>query len=213
MAATGQRKTVSSSFDILLSRNVPHILESIFFFLDYTSFIKCFRVSKKWHTLLNSQIFKKKAKTRFENEILELELVLRQHVVHGNIYMVRYLTSFRMVNLNGTFNLCPFTGCTFDLCPYSGESKCTLLSVAALKGNLEVEHLLLERGAIPDNTYYSTNEKKLWKAANEGNVEEVTRLLSYNGLDKDCIQRFVDAKLLLVEHMKKKAETVPSGEE
>ena len=63
-------------------------------------------------------------------------------------------------------------------CPYSGESKCTLLSVAALKGNLEVqvEHLLLERGAIPDNTYYSTNEKKLWKAANEGNVEEVTRL-------------------------------------
>ena len=53
--------------------------------------------------------------------------------------------------------------------------------MAALKGNLEVEHLLLERGAIPNNTYYSTNEKKLWKAANEGNVEEVTRLLSYNG--------------------------------
>ena len=59
-----------SHFDILLSRNVPHILESIFFSLDYESFKECFAVSKTWHTLFKSEMYQKKAKSLFHDEIL-----------------------------------------------------------------------------------------------------------------------------------------------
>ena len=39
----------SADFDrLLLSKNVPHIHEGIFFSLDYESFVACRKVSGKW---------------------------------------------------------------------------------------------------------------------------------------------------------------------
>ena len=43
------------AFDILFAKNVPHILENIFFSLDYASFQTCYKVSKVWNEFLSSQ--------------------------------------------------------------------------------------------------------------------------------------------------------------
>ena len=166
-----------SQFDILLSRNVPHILESIFLSLDYESFKECFQVSNTWNRLLKSEIFRRMAKDLFHDEILEDEQRLYFLSYEDNLDEVKKLINCGMVKLNFIF----------ELCPYTGQSNSTPLSVAAHMGHLEVEQLLLEGGAIPDETYKELNQEKLCKAAKEGKIEEVTRLLSCEGLDKDCI--------------------------
>ena len=65
-------------FDVLLTKHVPHILEKIFFSLDYGSYKKCFEVSSAWHKLLASERYHRKGKCLFSEEILrdEDELVL-----------------------------------------------------------------------------------------------------------------------------------------
>ena len=48
-----------SSFDVLLKKNVPHILEKIFLSLDLESLKNCFRVSKAWNSSLRSMTLQK----------------------------------------------------------------------------------------------------------------------------------------------------------
>ena len=55
----GTRSTRQDEFDKLLSKNVPHIHEGIFFSLDYESFVACRKVSRKWEELLSSEPFKR----------------------------------------------------------------------------------------------------------------------------------------------------------
>ena len=50
-------------------KNVPHILEKIFFFLDFKSFKACQKVNREWRELLTSERFMTKAKTVFHKEI------------------------------------------------------------------------------------------------------------------------------------------------
>ena len=66
-------KVTTCAFDILFTKNVPHIQEKIFFSLDYGSYKTCMEVSKEWNELLKSQSFHKKSKTVFHKEILEEE--------------------------------------------------------------------------------------------------------------------------------------------
>ena len=40
---------------MLFTRSVPHILEKIFFSLDYESFMRCSEVNKTWNDLLTSE--------------------------------------------------------------------------------------------------------------------------------------------------------------
>ena len=47
------------AFEMLFTRNVPHILEKIFFSLDYESFQTCFKVNSTWNELLSSESYKK----------------------------------------------------------------------------------------------------------------------------------------------------------
>ena len=57
------------AFNILLKRNVPHILEQIFLSLDYESFKKCLEVNKYWKEFLRSVLFQKKTKFVYEKGI------------------------------------------------------------------------------------------------------------------------------------------------
>ena len=61
------------NFDKILAKNVPHILEAIFFSLDYESFKASFEVSNAWNELLTSGSFQKKVRCVFQDEILEDE--------------------------------------------------------------------------------------------------------------------------------------------
>ena len=51
----------TSGFDTLFNKCVPHILEKIFFSLDYDSFQACRKVSSEWNDLLSSDVYQREA--------------------------------------------------------------------------------------------------------------------------------------------------------
>ena len=56
-------KTDQCGFDLLFSKNVPHILEKIFLYMeDYDSFKACQDVCIAWRALFSSEAFKKRAR-------------------------------------------------------------------------------------------------------------------------------------------------------
>ena len=73
-----------SILEKLFSKNVPHILEKIFLFLDYKSYKVCLDVSVVWRNLLMSKTFQMKAKSVFHKEILLDELNLWHAANVGN---------------------------------------------------------------------------------------------------------------------------------
>ena len=58
-----------SAIEALFSKNLPHLLEKIFFSLDYESYKRCLEVSVVWRNLLTSDSFKKRGKSVFCTEI------------------------------------------------------------------------------------------------------------------------------------------------
>ena len=58
------------AFDKLFCKNVPHILEKIFFSLDYESYEESLKVCKTWNELLKSKAFQKTANLWFR-EVVE----------------------------------------------------------------------------------------------------------------------------------------------
>ena len=88
-------------FDILFTKNVPHVLEQILFSLDYGSFKRCLRVNKAWNKLLNSESFQKKSRHIFQKEInLECERRLWKASKDGQIEEVRSLLLNKMLDVN-----------------------------------------------------------------------------------------------------------------
>ena len=85
MAAKEQLK----GFEKLLAKNVPHILEGIFFSLDYPSFRMCLWVSKTWYELLTTDRFQKKARSTFHEGLLEDEKKLRDTAKKGDASEIR----------------------------------------------------------------------------------------------------------------------------
>ena len=57
------------AFDKLFAKSVPHILEKIFFSLDYESYKECLEVSDTWNKLLLSEPYLKIGKSVFRDEI------------------------------------------------------------------------------------------------------------------------------------------------
>ena len=125
---------ITCAFDTLFTKNVPHILELIFFFLDYKSFEECLEVNKTWRGLLTSEFFQVKAKLVFHEEILNEQKELWHASMWGKVEVVKRILSFIMVDVNclGGFN---------DSTP---------LCEAASFGRKEVAQLLLQKGAEPD---------------------------------------------------------------
>ena len=140
-------------FDTLLTKNVPHILESIFFSLDFESFKACFEVSNTWNTLLKSEMFHKKAMSIFHEDILEDQEKLHRASEDGNTNEVRRISSFWMVDVN----------CVRKDGSYSMLYNSTPLSVAAYMGHKEVVQLLYDRGADREKV-----EGSGWTALDQG---------------------------------------------
>ena len=122
-------------FNILFTTSVPHILEKIFFSLDYASFKKCMEVNKSWHDLLASKSFKQIGKLAFQGEI---ETALWNAVIKGIANDVRTVISSGMVNIECTNKYAT---------PPLGW---TPLHVAASVGYHDVLEVLLEAGGNID---------------------------------------------------------------
>ena len=77
-------KMASPTFETLLAMNVPHILEAIFFSLDYKSFKRCMDVCVAWNVLLKSKAFTTKAKYNFTHDIRRDQEKLQYAASVGN---------------------------------------------------------------------------------------------------------------------------------
>ena len=93
----------SSAFNTLFSKNVPHLLEKIFFSLDYKSYKTCLEVSKVWNDLLTSDSFQMKGKSVFRTEILKDGNELHDIARKGNTDKVQKLLSTGMMDVNNVF--------------------------------------------------------------------------------------------------------------
>ena len=169
MAAKG--KTADTChFDIVFTKNVPHILEKIFLSMDFQSLNKCFEVNNAWNALLTSESFQSKAKALFYCEIMR-DKNLMQPSFDGNIKEVRRLLSIGMVNIN----------CEDD-------RKSTPLLVAASNGHEDVVKLLLDNGADPDKA-----DRYKWTAlhwATYYKEEDVVKLLLERGAQPNKSDRY-----------------------
>ena len=121
-----------SGFETLFSKNVPHILEKIFLFLDYKSYKMCLDVSVVWQNLLMSKTYQMKAKSVFRKEILLDELNLWHAANEGNKEQVEQILASGMVNLDSGL-----------VSPWSQ----TAILVAAQNGHTDIIKLLFDRGA------------------------------------------------------------------
>ena len=74
--------TSQSDFDMLFTKNVPHIHAKIFLSMDYDSFKSCLMVSKTWNKLLTSESFKKMGKSKFELWLFDATKAGYADVVH-----------------------------------------------------------------------------------------------------------------------------------
>ena len=117
-------------FNMLFTRNVPHLHEKIFLSLDYELYKICLKVSKNWHELLTSDLYQTKAKVIFKNEITVDERKLRNAAFDGNVEEVTRLLFSRMLDIN---------------CVPKGDT--TPLYEATRNGHTYVVILLLMRGA------------------------------------------------------------------
>ena len=86
-------------FDRLFTRNVPHVLEKIFFSLDYASFKNCLEVSKLWQDLLTSESFLRKGKSVFWKDV---QWELQLGALNGDVDTIRRVLSSFMVDMNLT---------------------------------------------------------------------------------------------------------------
>ena len=98
--------TAHCPLDKLFTRNVPHILENIFFSLDYESFKMCMEVNKEWYELLTSRLYKKKALVVFREGISKDETKLWSALEIGNAGLVTRLVSNGLVNVDCVREIC-----------------------------------------------------------------------------------------------------------
>ena len=119
-------------FGATTARSVPHILEKIFLYLDYSSYKKCLEVHSTWRELLTSTTFLKKSKELFNQEIWEEETKLWHASIIGSASKVQSLIT-PLVDVN----------CT------RGNVDDTPLLLACTFGNKAVVQILLDWGANP----------------------------------------------------------------
>ena len=145
-------------FDKLFKRNVPHILENIFFSLDFNSLRTCGEVCNKWKELMALRSYQDKL---LEKKSQEADLLIYSH--RGKSRGVINLLS------SGTYPNCKY--------PATGD---TPLHMAAEGGHSHVVKLLLNAGA-EINKLNKSGESPLLLAAKNGHVDIIDKLLAGGG--------------------------------
>ena len=121
-------------FDRLLTKSVPHILEKIFFSLDYDSLKACSMVCKAWNDIHSCDRYQRQAERKLR-EKEKNEQMLMKYSLKGDVEAVRNLLAMGM-NPNRIMAWHAFEG--------------TPLRMAAERGNIDVMNLLLNAGADPN---------------------------------------------------------------
>ena len=152
-----------STFGALSTRSVPHILEKIFFSLDYNSFKTCKNVNKTWRTLLSTTSYQMRLQELLD-EKKENEEKLHVASWEGDTEMVGKLVNHLTIDVNVVVEL------------ESGR-KSTPLLVAARKGHKEVADILMHVGALV-NKAVECGISPLHLAAYHGHIDIVQLFLN-----------------------------------
>ena len=130
------------TFDILFKRDVPHVLEKIFFSLDYNSLVTCLRVNKSLRRLLSTPKYRKELLGK-KNIVKKF---FRASYAEGDAEEVRRLIYDQMVDVN--LNI--------------GPGLSTPLILAAKSGSDYVVEVLLQAGADIERGDYWGHTPLYW---------------------------------------------------
>ena len=156
------------AFDKLMMRNVPHILEMIFFLLDYKSFANCKKVSNAWREVLTSEQFQKRSHFLYKAERANNEEKLSRCCDYGKV------KSLLIIGVD------PNCQDRWGITP---------LYRASQKGQSEVVKLLLDAGADPNKVTHKIKKNNPLEVAimfaKGQNHISVVKLLLDAGADPD----------------------------
>ena len=150
------------AFDMLFSKNVPHLLEKIFFFLDYKSYKMCLQVNIVWNDVLTSPSFQVKGKSVFHRDLLRDVSVLMKAAKKGDKDKARELLSTGMMNVDS------------GIADFMSRSA---LAMAAYFGHTDVVQLLISKGADINKKDISGKCPLHW-AAEQGHFDTVRLLIN-----------------------------------
>ena len=161
------------TFGAQSNRDVPHILEKIFFSMDYTSLETCMNVSKTWRKLLLTTPYLKRLEELWKELLMEKpvnEKRLCAASKEGDTEMVMKLCKNPVVDVNVVITL---------MGQHLNQS--TPLIMAAGGGHEEVIRVLLKAGAMVNKTAM-LGLSPLHFAAHFGHID-VVKLLLESGAD------------------------------
>ena len=165
-----------TGFYILLAKNVPHILEKIFSYLDFESFKKCHEVCKAWSEILENPSYRRRSKALYQEEMVDK---LFDATKTGNIKEITWLLSIG-INSNVTKDIAeicfttPLIEAVSTRWQNIGQRDDDNRSVELT--NIDVVSVLLNAGADPNMTN-NWGYSPLHFAAADGNTNAVKLLL------------------------------------
>ena len=177
---------MASGFDKIFSMHVPHILEKIFFSLDYEAYKSCLEVNDTWKELLTSERYILRGKYVFDEEILKDEEKLFDYC--NADYSGRLLATTRLLGIRKLLA----SGMLDVNCRNTKSNNQTPLHDVALKGNRKVAQLLIQCGADV-NTGCGSGRAPLHWAAEKGQIQ-VAQLLIRCGADPNLADNDIEGR-------------------
>jgi len=179
----------------VLQGDIPHILEKIFLYLDFTSLKTCFEVSLDWRKILKSESFQKKAKDVFAVEIAMDVQKLVKASSEGNTEEIMQLLDLQIYRSTDLLDINGAAELDYD-CYLLNPT--TPLIIAAHKGRVNVVKLLLDSGADPNITD-EDGAPPLHYAALEGHNNVIHMLLD-RGADPNIKNEYGSTPLHYAAH-------------
>jgi len=163
-------------FETLFNKNVPHILEKIFYSLDYNSFMESKKVCKAWNILLSSKSYDEMAIK-----------MLKEKRDHDELCQASYigtLDDVRRILRNGVNPNCTGTARSYG----HPLDKITPIQYALFGNKVDIVKLLIRGGADPNKKSTRTGEEvsPLFYALIKPESKDMVKVLVEGGSDPNA---------------------------